>query len=184
MSIWNTVYILTCRQNEGKPNNVNNLHCYVTDNFWGGGRQLSDPLSLQINQHAVITEHLSTLTSIMPPGGMKLWCTWLYSKILAVGIKCSKTTHRLTAEPGGPRSVSAIVKGLHTACLAGLPGRRMRSKALHLSDKAVTTVLVQIQAVSHPAVIGSPTGQRKIGPTSSGFSHHCKELVLKMDLSS
>ena len=44
------------------------------------------------------------------------------------------------------------------------------SKALHLSARGVTTdTLVQIQAVSQPAVIGSPIGHRTIGPASSRF---------------
>ena len=49
------------------------------------------------------------------------------------------------------------------------------SKTLHLSARGVTTdTLVQIQAVSHPAVIGSPIGWRTIGPALAGVGRHCK----------
>ena len=34
--------------------------------------------------------------------------------------------------------------------------------------------LIRIQAVSHPAVIGSPIGRRTIGPVLSGVDRHCK----------
>jgi hypothetical protein len=44
-----------------------------------------------------------------------------------------------------------------------------QSKALYLNARGVTTDPGCIQAVSHPAVIGSPIGQRTIGPASSGF---------------
>jgi hypothetical protein len=45
-----------------------------------------------------------------------------------------------------------------------------RSKALHLSARGVTTdILVRFQAVSQPAVIGSPIRRHTIGPASSGL---------------
>ena len=44
------------------------------------------------------------------------------------------------------------------------------SKALHLSARGITTdTLVQIQAVSQPAVTGSPIRRCITGPVSSGF---------------
>ena len=44
------------------------------------------------------------------------------------------------------------------------------SKALHLSARGVTTdTLVRFQAISQPAMIGSPIGRRTIDPASSRF---------------
>ena len=48
------------------------------------------------------------------------------------------------------------------------------SKALHLSARSVITdTLVQIQAVSQPAVIGSPIGWPTIVPGLAGVGFHC-----------
>ena len=46
----------------------------------------------------------------------------------------------------------------------------MLGLGLHRSAGGITTdILVRIQAVSQPAVLGSPIGQRTIGPASFGF---------------